>query len=332
MKPRIAITMGDFNGIGPEVTLQSIITPEIHKICTPLLVGSIDVYEYYAKRLGIKINLIELDRSTGRMIPGEISVFHIRKFQNPTLRPGTLSIDAGGYAGEAIEIAASLCLQGFADGMVTAPVSKIALNNAGYKYPGQTEFLAKLCGTSKQTMMLVAGRFRVALATIHMPLKKVPLSITKALLTEKLNIVRESCKKDFGIRKPRIAMLSLNPHAGEDGLLGDEENKILIPVIKTANRKKLYVDGPFPSDGFFGTHSHTDYDAILAMYHDQGLIPLKMAGFSTGVNFTAGLPIVRTSPDHGTAFEIAGKGIADPSSMTEAIRLAVEIIKNRRGR
>jgi len=151
-------------------------------------------------------------------------------------------------------------------------------------------------------------------------------------LTEKLTIVSESCKKDFGIRKPRIAMLSLNPHAGEEGILGNEENKILIPVLKAINKKKIYVDGPFPSDGFFGTHSHADYDAILAMYHDQGLIPLKMAGFSTGVNFTSGLPIVRTSPDHGTAFEIAGKGIADPSSMIEAIGLAVKIIDNRKVR
>jgi 4-hydroxythreonine-4-phosphate dehydrogenase len=330
MKPIIAITMGDYNGIGPEVTLRSILSPKVHNVCTPFLVGSIDVYAYYAKRLGIKINLIELESIPQRLKPGCIPVFHIRKFHRPIINPGILSREAGEFAGEAIEIATSLSLQGLADGMVTAPVSKISLQRGGYRYPGQTEMLAHLCGKNEQTMMLVAGKFRVALATIHIPLKKVPSTITKELLMQKLRTVYDSCRDDFGIPKPRIAMLSLNPHAGEEGMLGNEENKILIPVIRAANKRKLYVDGPFPSDGFFGIQSHNDYDAILAMYHDQGLIPLKMTGFNEGVNFTAGLPIVRTSPDHGTAFEIAGKGVADPSSMIEAIWLAVDIIKNRR--
>ena len=330
MKPLLAITMGDYNGIGPEVTLLCALNPKVQNICTPLLIGSIDVYEFYAKRLGYRLNLIEIDTLPPRAKSNSIYVFHIRKFQHPVTKPGILSNEAGEYAGEAIEIAASLCLQGFTDGMITAPVSKFALQQAGYNYPGQTEMLAHYCKTKKHAMMLIAGNFRVGLATIHIPLKKVPSSITKELLREKLTVIHTSCKKDFGIQKPRIAVLSLNPHAGEQGMLGTEENSILIPVIREANKKRYHVEGPFPSDGFFGTLRHHQYDAIIAMYHDQGLIPLKLSGFNTGVNFTAGLPIVRTSPDHGTAFDIAGKGAADPSSMIEAIRLALNIISNRR--
>jgi 4-hydroxythreonine-4-phosphate dehydrogenase len=223
-----------------------------------------------------------------------------------------------------------LCLKKKVQGIVTAPVAKHTMNNAGFKHPGQTEMLADLSHASNVAMMLIAHNFRVGLATVHLPLKNVAKHLFQQLIIEKLLIIHRSLKKDFRIRKPRIAVLGLNPHAGEHGLLGVEEQNIIIPSIKKAQRLYLSVDGPFPADGFFGMQKQKDFDLVLCMYHDQGLIPLKISGFRIGVNYSAGLPIVRTSPDHGTAFEIAGEGIADPRSMIEAIKLAVTIIHNRK--
>ncbi|MDI6766189.1 MAG: 4-hydroxythreonine-4-phosphate dehydrogenase PdxA [Bacteroidota bacterium] len=337
MKPIIAITMGDFNGIGPEVTLKSILSPKIRNLCLPLLIGSIDVYDYYAQRLKMKIHLKEIDKIPSIFSTKHIPVFHIRKFQKPIIKPEKISKEAGEFGREAIEIAADLCKQEIVDGMVTAPVSKESMHLAGFRYPGQTEMLAKLCNTSNVVMMLIAKDLRVGLATIHLPLKKVAKEISQKNLIQKLSIIHQSLQRDFNIRnldessrRPRIAVLGLNPHAGENGNIGNEENIIIVPAIQSMKRRGIITDGPFAADGFMGTHAYKKYDAIFAMYHDQGLIPLKMLGFDIGVNYTAGLPIVRTSPDHGTAFEIAGKGIANPSSMIEAIKLAVQIIHNRR--
>jgi 4-hydroxythreonine-4-phosphate dehydrogenase len=330
MKPKIAISMGDFNGIGPEIILKSLRSPGIQKICVPMIVGSIDVFEYYAKRIRQRIHFKEIDSIPDKSSAQNIHVFHLRKFQNPVIKPGIISREAGDYAGEAIEVAVELCKQKVIDGMVTAPISKEALHLAGYRFPGQTEMLAKICKTDNVIMMLVANNLRVGLTTIHLALNKVTKSLSKELIAGRLSLIHSSLRKDFGIRNPKIAVLGLNPHAGENGAMGNEEIEIIEPAIRVAKRNRVHVDGPFPADGFFGMHSYKNYDAVLAMYHDQGLIPLKMMGFNIGVNYTAGLPIVRTSPDHGTAFDIAGKGIADPSSMIEAIRLAVQIIKNRK--
>lgn len=329
MKPIIAITMGDFNGIGPEVTLKSLTSPKVQNLFIPLLVGSIDVYDYYAQRLRMKINLKEVDTIPTKFSGNSIPVFNIRRFQKPRIKPGILSKEAGEYAGDAIVIAIELCKKKFVDGIVTAPVSKEVLHLAGFRYPGQTEMLTELCNTPDFAMMLIADKLRVGLATIHLPLRKVANQITRENLTKKISVIHHSLKNDFYISSPKIAVLGLNPHAGENNYLGKEENNMIIPAIKNSIKKKKNIEGPFPSDGFFGTHAYKNYDAVLAMYHDQGLIPLKMLGFNIGVNYTAGLPIVRTSPDHGTAFDIAGKGIANPSSMIEAIKLAVKIIHNR---
>jgi 4-hydroxythreonine-4-phosphate dehydrogenase len=330
MKPKIAISMGDFNGIGPEIILKSLRSPGIQKICVPMIVGSIDVFEYYAKRIRQRIHFKEIDSIPDKSSAQNIHVFHLRKFQTPIIKPGIISREAGDYAGEAIEVAVELCKQKVIDGMVTAPISKEALHLAGYRFAGQTEMLAKICKTDKVIMMLVANNLRVGLTTIHLALNKVTKSLSKELIAGRLSLIHSSLRKDFGIRNPKIAVLGLNPHAGENGAMGNEEIEIIEPAIRVAKRNRVHVDGPFPADGFFGMHSYKNYDAVLAMYHDQGLIPLKMMGFNIGVNYTAGLPIVRTSPDHGTAFDIAGKGIADPSSMIETIRLAVQIIKNRK--
>lgn len=338
MKPLIAVTMGDFNGIGPEVALKSLTTSHIERVCSPVLIGSLDVFEYYAQRSRIKIKLIGFDqippkyRPPGRHSrtgPDSIPVIQIGNGQKLKIKPGVLSDEAGLHAGNAIETAARLCLQNEVDGLVTAPVSKEVMNKAGYDFPGQTEMLATLSEAPKVMMMLIAGHFRVGLTTIHIPLKKVSSELSKQKIFDKLRMLSHALKNDFKIRAPRIAVLGINPHAGEHGLIGKEEVQHILPAIKRAKRSRIEVEGPFAADGFFGTHAYKHYDAILAMYHDQGLIPLKLLGFNIGVNYTIGLPFVRTSPDHGTAFNIAGKGKANPSSMIEAIKLAAQLIQTR---
>lgn len=326
--------MGDCNGIGPEISLKAVASPTVQRRCIPVLVGSMDVFEFYGRLLGKKLLLRELDRSVA-FRGGQSRVAYVlntRKFEKPRIAPGKLSVDAGRFAGEAIEAAANLCLTNEADALVTSPVSKKSLQIAGYKFPGQTELIAKLCSVSTAQMMLVANPLRVALATIHHPLKDVHRAITRKNIHRVLAAVHASLVRDFGIRNPRIAVLGLNPHAGENGVLGIEEHREIIPAVRQARSKRMRVEGPFPADGFFGTRSYEQYDAVVAMYHDQGLVPMKLLSFWKGVNFSAGLPIVRTSPDHGTAFDIAGKGIANPSSMIEAIKLAVSIVHNRRRR
>ncbi len=330
MKPLLAITIGDFNGIGPEVTLKSVASRSVRSICTPLLVGSIDVYEHYARKLRLRLTLRETADAGRVRRNGIIPVMPLHPFQRPVITPGAISEEAGRYAGEALSCAAALCVRKKVDGMVTAPVSKEAMAAAGYRFPGQTDMLGALTRTPEVTMMLVADQLRVGLATVHIPVARVSRAVTRAHILRKLLVIDRSLRRDFGLRAPRIAVLGLNPHAGEHGLIGREERKVISPAMASARARHVVADGPYPADGFFGSGEYRRYDAILAMYHDQGLIPLKMKGFAIGVNYSAGLPIVRTSPDHGTAFAIAGRGIADPSSMIEAIRLAVSIIHHRR--
>ena len=332
MKPLIAITMGDFNGVGPEIALKSILSRTVRKICFPVLVGSIDVFEYYARRLRLRINLREVSGGPFSHVSGCCPVINIHPFERPRLAPGRPSVQAGKFAGEAITASVKLCVAGVMEGMVTAPVSKSTMAAAGFRFPGQTELVASLSGRAAATMMLIADTFRVGLATVHVPLDQISRHISRELIVQRLAAMDTALKKDFGIRSPKIAVLGLNPHAGEHGLLGSEEIAVISPAIGRVRRSRIHAEGPFPADGFFGTHSQENFDAVLAMYHDQGLIPLKMSGFNIGVNYTAGLPIVRTSPDHGTAFDIAGKGLADPGSIIEAIGLAVMIIHNRKKR
>ncbi len=330
MFPRIAITMGDFNGIGPEIIIKCFNNPTIRNICNLFVIGSINVFEYYAIKLKEECTLIEIDTIPESTETDKIFIFNLRKFQTPIIQPSLTTKEAGEYAGEAIETAVKLFKQNLIDGIITAPVSKEALNKSKYHFPGQTEMLSNLFNNKDGLMMLVCKNLRVGLVTTHLPLSNVSKNLSKEKIVNKISVLHSSLKKDFLIRNPRIAVLGFNPHAGENGTLGTEENNIMTPAIKCIRRKGIFVDGPFPADGFWGTHLYKKYDAVLAMYHDQGLIPFKMLGFDVGVNFTAGLPIVRTSPDHGTAFDIAGKGIASAKSMIEAIRLAVKIINNRR--
>jgi 4-hydroxythreonine-4-phosphate dehydrogenase len=219
---------------------------------------------------------------------------------------------------------------GIVQAVVTAPVSKHALHRAGFPYPGQTEFLQTLTGSPRVAMILAAGGFRVGLATIHLPLRSVARALTPALLASRLETIHGALVHDWGIRRPSIAVLALNPHAGEAGDLGHEERTVIGPVLRTLRRRGLDLHGPFPADAFFGRGMHRRFSAVAAMYHDQGLIPLKMSAQGRAVNVSAGLPIIRTSPDHGTAFDIAGRWSADPSSMIEAVRLAARLARTRR--
>lgn len=327
MKPRIGITIGDFNGIGPEVALKALRSPSIRKLCHPYLIGPLAIFEEVAKHLKIRI---PLERSTVHTVPkSSIPVIDVGDGIPAEIHYGKPSRPAGRTAGQAIEKAVELTLNHKLDAFVTAPTSKEALQLAGYNFPGQTEMIALLSRSQRVLMILGNKTMKVGLVTIHTPLREVSNQITKEKVLDKLTLLYESLQHDFKIRKPTIAVLSLNPHAGEHGLLGTEEEATIIPALYERRAQGWAIDGPFAADGFFGTHLYKKYDAVLAMYHDQGLIPLKMLDFERGVNFSAGLKIVRTSPDHGTAYDRAGKNQASPSSMIEAIRWAVLIARNR---
>lgn len=335
--PTIAITVGDYNGIGPEVALKSIVRSDVQRICTPVLVGPEDVFRYYWRKSKMAGEFQPVNRSSvvnlpGRERPNKRGSILLEPLAMPSGRisPGTLSRTAGLAALDALTLAVRLACNGTVDALVTAPLSKVAIHKAGCRFPGQTEILQHLSSSAKVGMILQSPLMRVGLATIHLPIRRVAREITAKLLHTKVETFRHALMQDWGIRNPKIAILGLNPHAGEQGEIGSEDERIVTPTVRRMLSKGWHVAGPFPADGFFGSGAYHAYDLIVAMYHDQGLIPLKMQSFRTGVNVTVGLPIVRTSPDHGTAFDIAGKGVADAQSMTEAIKRAVEIVHNRR--
>jgi 4-hydroxythreonine-4-phosphate dehydrogenase len=322
----VALTVGDWNGIGPEVVLRSIQRPETRRQCVPVLVGPAAVFESAARRLGFPYHFVPYPARPGRK---EVALIEPPSRSPIRIRPGTLSAAAGAAAGAALETAGTLALTGLVHAIVTAPVSKQALHRAGYRFPGQTEMLQQVTGAPSVAMMLVSRSLRVGLATIHIPLRAVARSLTLSLLTTRLALVHEALRRDWRIRRPRIAVLGLNPHAGEGGDLGREEAEVITPAIRSLRRRGMRLEGPFPADAFFARMDVKAYDAVFAMYHDQGLIPLKMSARGIGVNVSVGLPVVRTSPDHGTGFDIAGQWRADPSSTVEAIRLAVMFARNR---
>jgi 4-phospho-D-threonate 3-dehydrogenase / 4-phospho-D-erythronate 3-dehydrogenase len=330
LKPIIAITIGDFNGVGPELALKAVAHQSVRKVCTPLLIGPLSVFEYAAKQYRLKL---KFERATlaslQHFAPHTIPIVDVGDGIGADIQYGGPTKASGRSAGIALERAVELCLQHKAAAMVTAPVSKEALNSAGYNFPGQTEMIALLTRSQRVAMMLVSDTMRVGLVTIHAGLKNVVSQLSKEKIMEKIAIIHESLKRDFRLKKPKLAILALNPHCGENGLIGTEENDMIIPAIAESQTAGILAEGPFPADAFFGNHSYKNYDALVAMYHDQGLIPLKMNSFGKGVNFSAGISIVRTSPDHGTAYDIAGKNKANLSSMLEAINLALTISKNR---
>lgn len=325
---RLAISLGDFNGIGPEVVLKTLADKRPDSV-TPLLLGSETVFRYYAAQIQPSPSW-HVCSSPSEVKEGEINLLESSTVEKEEIEPGEISSAAGRAAMKAVEDGIRLCLSGQADGLVTAPISKEAVNRAGYDIPGHTEFLAEKTSTDRVMMILVDGPFRVGLATGHLPVSEVAGRITEPLLSEHLDLMNASLKDDFGIGNPAIAVLGLNPHAGDGGVIGREESETILPAVKEAVRRGLNVTGPHSADGFFGQQRQEKYDGVLAMYHDQGLIPFKTLSFGKGVNFTAGLPIVRTSPDHGTAFDIAGDNRADPASFSRAFALAAELARNRK--
>ncbi len=315
LKPIVGIALGDPSGIGPEVAIKAATSSEVRRFCVPLLIGS-------PKLAMQEIQSLRLRRPA---IP-------IAPTPNPrALIPvGRPSVEAGRQALGAIRAGVRLWEEGKIEALVTAPVSKESLRLAGCPYPGHTELLASLTKSRKFAMMFVAGKLRVVLATIHLPYRKVPGLLTPELIWEKALLTEEALRKHFKIPKPRIAVLGLNPHAGEGGQFGWEESKVLAPVVKALQRKGLAISGPHAADALFSRPNREKYDAVIAMYHDQGLIPVKALAAKRCVNLTLGLPLIRTSPGHGTAYDIAGKGIADPSSTIAAIALACEILKKKK--
>lgn len=325
-KPIIGISIGDINGIGAEVTMKALLDQRTYKNFIPLIYGHGKALSFYRKLLELEdFNFVQI-RSLDELQPKRINVINAWE-ECPEVIPGVETQESGKLALEALKAAVNDLKDKKIQALVTAPVNKNNMNSEDFKFIGHTEFITKAVGSKNSLMFLVAEQLRVGLVTGHMPLSKVAQSISKESIKEKANLMLNSLKKDFGIAKPRVAILGLNPHAGEDGLLGDEEIQIIKPAINELKEENKLVFGPYPSDGFFGMMHQTKFDGILAMYHDQGLIPFKSIAFSEGVNFTAGLPVVRTSPDHGTAYNIAGKNLADENSMRAAIFLAADIVQ-----
>lgn len=323
-KPIIAITMGDPAGIGPEIILKAMSRDEVRDSARFLIFGDANIIHREAKNLEFKIPLIPIPTVRDAEFPSKgIEIVNLTAL-NPTLEYGKPSAATGDAAFKYIKSAAISALNGEVHAVVTAPISKEALNMAGHKYPGHTEILAELCETDDYAMMLAGPHLRVVLCTIHVPYAKVPSLLNKELILKTISITHESLSKYLGM-KPRIAVAALNPHAGEGGMFGGEEAEHISPAVEEALSKGMDVSGPHPPDTVFYYAEKGKYDAVVCMYHDQGLIPLKLLDFECGVNVTLGLPIVRTSVDHGTAFDIAGKGVANPSSMMEAIRMAAEM-------
>lgn len=328
MNYRIAISSGDFNGIGPEIVLKTLSAISLDNI-TPVILSAPPVVDYYLAQCPFDITY-HTARSIGNIRENRINVLSSYGDEKPEIVPGAFTEQSGKCAMLAVEKGIELCKNDQAQALVTAPISKEAVNLAGYFIPGHTEFLAEHTDSRDFMMMLVNENLRVGLASVHIPLAAVPGALDKKVVMKYLDIMQQSLQNSFNISTPRIAVLGLNPHAGDGGVIGTEEIEFIAPAVAKARENGNKVDGPFPADAFFGTRKYEEYDGILAMYHDQGLVPFKTLSFGEGVNFTAGLPIIRTSPDHGTAFDIAGKNKADPSSFTQAFLLALKMAENRK--
>lgn len=319
--------MGDYNGIGPEVALKSLEKLDLSR-STPIWIGIPEVFLMTMDQIGIQLAHRLMNKS-GDIKEGVINILPVQMGPSCNVEYGTIQAEAGKAAMISVEHGVQLCLGKKCHALVTSPISKEAISKAGYSVPGHTEFLAEKTDSESFMMILTGEKMRIGLSTIHIPVKNISANIRYEKLIQQIQILHDSLVKDFGITDPRIAVLGLNPHAGDGGVLGDEEINHIIPAIHHANKGSITVDGPFSADGYFASGTYKQFDATLAMYHDQGLIPFKTISFGHGVNFTAGLPIIRTSPDHGTAFAIAGKNSADSQSFSEAYMLALKMANHR---
>ncbi len=326
-KPIIGITTGDLNGIGMELIIKTLSDSRITEHCTPVVFASNKVVNYY-RRIVTDHNLVFTStKDLSKLNPKQVNIFNCWEEEVP-MQPGVLTETGGKYAIRSLMVATQCLKDGQLDAIVTAPIHKGNTQLPDFPYTGHTPFLKEKFGARDVLMLLYNEDLRVALATEHIPVSKIASTITKELLQYKLQLLRETLIRDFGIDKPKIAVLGLNPHAGDSGHIGDEDVSIIKPVIEQQQQGHI-VYGPYSADAFFARHNYRAFDAVLAMYHDQGLIPFKTLAGETGVNYTAGLPIVRTSPDHGTAFDIAGKNLADPTSFQHALFQAIQLLRQR---
>ena len=329
-RPRIGITIGDINGVGPEVIIKTLKDNRILNHITPVIYGSTKTLSYYRKVLKVDDFNYSQVKNPGSYLYRKVNV--VNCWEHPIeIQAGEETEEGGKASYLALRQAVKDVKDGLIDALVTAPINKNNIQNDEFNFPGHTEFLTTQFERQDSLMMMVGDNMKVGIVTGHMPLKEVSAAITAEKLRSKIKLMEQSLINDFLIRKPKIAVLGLNPHSGEEGLLGQEEQEIIKPVIQELKNKGKLVIGPFPADGFFGKGQYKNFDAVLAMYHDQGLGPFKALAFQEGVNFTAGLPVIRTSPDHGTAYAIAGKNVADPTSMRQSVYLALDIFKNRVG-
>ncbi|MFZ4411581.1 MAG: 4-hydroxythreonine-4-phosphate dehydrogenase PdxA [Bacteroidales bacterium] len=327
-KIKLGITHGDVNGIGYEIIIKALADLRMLEICTPVIYGSSKVASYYKKLLNYNDFNLNLVRNAEAAVHKRTNIVNVNN-DEIKIELGQSTELAGIMAAQALDMAVEDLKKDQIDVLVTAPINKSNIQSRTFNFPGHTEYLANKFNVANDLMIMVSNNIRIGVVTGHIPLKEVANSLSIELIMSKIRIMNQSLIQDFAITKPKIAILALNPHASDNGLLGKEEHDIIIPAVKKAMDEKILVFGPYPADGFFGSENLKSFDGIIAMYHDQGLIPFKLMSFKEGVNFTAGLPIVRTSPAHGTAYEIAGKNEASPESLRQAIYLACDIFRNR---
>jgi 4-hydroxythreonine-4-phosphate dehydrogenase len=326
--PIIGISLGDVNGIGPEVVIKTLLDNRIADYCTPVVYGSPKIISYWKKAINHPDFNIHIIKSIDQIHHKKANILVCWE-EEVEIKPGEVTEAGGKYAFKSLEAAAKDLKAGNIHALVTAPLNKHNVNNDTLPFSGHTEYLAQQDGVDNYLMMLVCDDLKVGLVTGHVPLKDVASKISVESILRKLKTMQQSLQKDFSIVKPKIAVLGLNPHAGDNGLLGNEDKDIIAVACAKAQGEGLLAYGPYPSDGFFGARQYQKFDAVLAMYHDQGLIPFKFLGFENGVNFTAGLSFIRTSPDHGTAYDIAGKNKADESSFRNAFYAAIDLVRTR---
>jgi 4-hydroxythreonine-4-phosphate dehydrogenase len=326
---KVGITLGDINGIGPEIIIKALKDNRILSDITPVIYGSSKVISFYKKTLQIPEFSCQNCRTGADIQNKKINIVNCWD-EEVDIQPGVSNVTGGKYALQSLEAATADLADGKIDVLVTAPFSKDAMKSAGFDFPGHTEYLAKYSNVDEALMILASPFLRVALVTTHIPINEVSKALTKDAILSKIKVFENSLKRDFNLVRPKIAVFGLNPHAGENGKIGTEEKEQIIPAINEAKSEGILAYGPFAADGFFGSNAKNQFDGVLAMYHDQGLTAFKALSFEDGVNFSAGLPIVRTSPDHGTAFDIAGKNLASESSFRSAIYMAMDIYRNRK--
>lgn len=328
-KIKVGITQGDINGIGYEVIFKALADNRILDSFVPVIYGSSKVAAYHRKALNISNFSLNSVRAVGDINHRRVNIINCLD-DDIRVELGKSTAMGGDSAYKALECAVADLKEGKIDVLVTAPINKENIQSEAFNFPGHTEYLQQAAGGGKALMLMISEHMKVGVVAGHIPLKDVPAVITEENIINKLRILNNTLQQDFSIRKPRIAVLGLNPHAGDGGVIGTEEQEIILPALQKAKKEGVMALGPYPADGLFGSEQFKKYDAILAMYHDQGLAPFKALTFSSGVNYTAGLSFIRTSPDHGTAFEIAGQDKANPDSFRDALYMAIDIFKNRK--